>query len=93
MSNQSNWIINPDIVLREESDEWALLFDPTSGQVVGVNPVGALIWKLLDGQHSIDRIAESVQAEFSGVPDTIHTEVKTFIDQLIERGFIGNVLG
>jgi SynChlorMet cassette protein ScmD len=88
----AKWVVNPDIVLREESDEWALLFNPADGQVVGVNPVGASIWKLLDGRNSIDIIIERIESEFSGVPDAVQTEVERFIDQLIERGFIGKVV-
>ncbi len=92
MNGKKIWIANFDIVLREEMDDWALLFDPGTGQVVGVNPVGAAIWKLLDGKHSIDMIIHSIQQEFSGSPESIAKDVDTFIDQLIERGFIGKAI-
>ena len=42
-------VTNPSIVFREEFDDWALLFDPDTGESYGVNPVGAFIWKELRG--------------------------------------------
>ena len=36
-------VANPSIVFREELDDWALLFDPDTGEAYGINPVGAYI--------------------------------------------------
>ena len=42
-------IANPLVVLREEFDDWAILFDPDTGNAFGLNPTGVYLWKLLDG--------------------------------------------
>ena len=55
MSRADRPIANPLSVLREEFDDWALLFDPDSGKVVGLNPVSVFIWKRLDGNHTQTR--------------------------------------
>lgn len=34
---------NPLIVLREEFDDWAILFDPGTGDAFGLNPVAVFI--------------------------------------------------
>jgi hypothetical protein len=47
-----NPVANPLIVLREEFDDWAILFDPDTGNAFGLNPTGVFIWKLLDGKPS-----------------------------------------
>jgi len=86
-------IANTEIVLREESDDWAVLFDPNSGQVVGINPVGSFIWKLLDGKHSLDQIADAINRTFSDPPVNIPEEVRGFTESLIERGFAGKIIG
>jgi len=91
MNNSEKWIANPEVVLRVESDEWALLFDPESGQVVGVNPVGAAVWKLMDGKNSPAQIAEQVKNDFTDAPESILEEIHTFFNSLVERGFIGKV--
>ncbi len=84
-------IANPDVVLREEMDNWAVLFDAASGQVVGINPVGVVIWKHLDGKHSITDIARCIREAFSDTPDDIEDEIVQFFDKLSERGFVGKV--
>ena len=38
-------IANPLAVLREEFDNWAILFDPATGNAFGLNPVGVLLRK------------------------------------------------
>ena len=93
MNNDSCWIASPDVVLRQEMDDWALLFEPSTGQVVGVNPVGVEVWKLLDGSHSLDEIVSELKNKFTGVPDNLNDEVQAFFKSLIERGFIGKVTG
>ena len=47
-------IANPIIVLREEFDDWAVLFNPETADAVGTNPVGVAVWKQMDGQRSIE---------------------------------------
>jgi len=45
-------IANPVVLLREEFDDWAILFNPdaTLGfSGFGLNPTGVYVWKLLDG--------------------------------------------
>lgn len=41
-------VANPLIVLHEEFDDWAILFDPDRGNAFGLNPTGIFVWKLLD---------------------------------------------
>jgi len=49
MSKVDRPIANPLAVLREEFDEWALLSDPDTGNLVDLNPVSVFIWKYLSG--------------------------------------------
>jgi SynChlorMet cassette protein ScmD len=55
-------LANPLVVLREEFDDWAILFDPDTGHAYGLNPVSVFIWKHLDGKHTMANILESLQA-------------------------------
>ena len=57
MESSNKPIANPVAVLREEFDDWAVLFNPDTADAVGINPVGVAMWKLLDGQHGLDEIA------------------------------------
>lgn len=82
-------IANSLIVLREEFDNWAILFDPDSGEAKGLNPTGVFIWKLLDGTHTMRDIASEVSVECKNVPDNIESDVKEFVSSLTERGWAG----
>ena len=89
MENKGYPIADPVVVLKEEFDDWALLFNPDTRDTVGIDPVGVQIWKLMDGKHDIHMVVEEIKQRFSEVPDTVEQEVQAFIDNLVERGFLG----
>ncbi len=66
---QKNPIANPLIVLREEFDDWAILFDPDTGNAFGLNPTGVFIWKHLDGKNGVEDIIKKLQDEADDVPE------------------------
>lgn len=82
-------IANPIVVMREEFDDWAVLFDPDTAKAVGVNPVGVAIWKLLDGRHTLGQIAAELRKQFSDTTEKVEDDVIAFIQQLADNGFIG----
>ena len=49
MSNRDKPIRNPYVALREEFNDWAVLFDPDTGRRFNLSPTGIYVWKLLDG--------------------------------------------
>ena len=82
-------IANPTVVLREEFDDWAILFNPDTADAVGTNPVGVAVWKLMDGSHSLEEIIAEIKDQFADVPDAAAKEVTAFVKDLAERGFVG----
>jgi SynChlorMet cassette protein ScmD len=82
-------IANPMIVFREEFDDWAILFDPDTGKSFGINPVAALIWKLLDGKHDLDEILKEIKSSFSDSPQDLESDAREFMNKLVEIGFAG----
>jgi SynChlorMet cassette protein ScmD len=82
-------VANPTVVLREEFDDWAILFNPDTADAVGTNPVGVAVWKLMDGRHSLEEIVAEIKDQFSDVPDAAPQDVTSFIKDLAERGFVG----
>lgn len=75
-------IANPDAVLREEFDDWAVLFEPSSGEAVGVGPVGVAIWERLDGQRTLAQVAAEIEALCEDAPDTVLEDTLAFVDDL-----------
>jgi len=89
MSFSDKPVANPVAVLREEFDDWAVLFNPDTADAVGVGPVGVMIWKLMDGSHTVSDIAASLSESFSDVPANVAEDLAAFIEDLNSRGFIG----
>jgi SynChlorMet cassette protein ScmD len=89
MSKIDNPIANPLVVLREEFDDWAILFDPDSGDAHGLNPIGVFVWKLLDGKHTINDIIEEVKSSCEEVSLDVNKDVNEFIEELTTKGLIG----
>lgn len=90
MSSDTKHIVNPLIVLREEFDDWAVLFDPDTGEAHGIDPTGVYIWKQLDGKHSVTDIVKGLQENFDEVPENAAKEVHEFLNDLQERGYIAH---
>jgi SynChlorMet cassette protein ScmD len=82
-------IANPLVVLREEFDDWAVLFNPENADAIGMNPVGVAVWKRMNGARTLDQIVAEIKKEFADPPETILTEVSEFVDKLMAGGFVG----
>ena len=82
-------IANPVVVLREEFDDWAVLFNPDNARALGINPVGVAVWKGMNGKSSLEEIVSEIMNRFEGVPETLSDEVTNFVSTLAEEGFVG----
>jgi len=88
--NLVEYIKNPDVVLREEDIDGALLFNPDTNQIKVLNTTGLFIWKLCEKKHNITNIIKALKNSFDQVPDDkAEDQVKTFINEMKESGFIG----
>jgi len=92
MKEEKNPIINPFVILREEFDDWAILFNPDTSHGFGLNPVGVYVWKLLDGKHSIHDIAEALHRDAREVPRDAVGHIITFVEELAGHGLVGHDL-
>ena len=79
---------NEQVVLREEFDDWALLFDPDTGKVCGVNPVGVQVWKLIDGERTGADICRLIRDQYPDAPDSVEEDVAAFVNEISEKGYI-----
>lgn len=90
MNESKNPIANQALVLREEFDDWAVLFDPDSGEAYGLDPVGVFLWKRFDGKHDVNMlVAELREACEDEVPQEAREHVSSFIEKLEKKGFVG----
>ena len=89
MNQTDKPIANPVVVLREEFDDWAVLFNPDTADAMGTNPVGVAVWKRMDGRKTLGAIVSEIKDSFEGAPDAVSGEVTAFVDRLAENGFVG----
>jgi len=89
ISRRDKPIANPLVVLREEFDDWAVLFNPDTARALGINPVGVAVWKGMDGKSSLEEIVSEIKDCFEGVPENAFQEVTSFVNTLTEEGFVG----
>lgn len=89
MNQTDRPIANPIVVLREEFDDWAVLFNPDTADAVGTNPVGVAVWKRMDGKKCLAEIVSEIKDSFEGAPDAAIQEITTFVNTLEARGFVG----
>jgi SynChlorMet cassette protein ScmD len=89
MSTENRPITNPVVVLREEFDDWAVVFNPDTAEAAGINPVGVAAWKMMDGSRTVEEIVAAIREQFDDVPETAPEEIAAFVENLAEKGFVG----
>ncbi len=80
---------NPVAVLREEFDDWAVLFNPDNAKALGINPTGVAVWKALNESKELEDVISEIKENFSNVPETVEKDVSEFIEVLTRDGFVG----
>lgn len=76
------------VVLREESDNWALLFDADTSSIVGLNPIGVCVWRMLEQNKTTLEIMDFITASYDNVTSHLSDDVIAFISDLAARGFL-----
>jgi SynChlorMet cassette protein ScmD len=82
-------VANSFVLLREEFDDWAILFNPDSGEGFGLSPTGVYAWKLLDGEHTIVDMLNEIHALAEDVPAEAEDHIKVFVETLVAEGLAG----
>ncbi len=89
MGDDEKPIANPHVVLREEFDDWAVLFNPDADlgyAGFGLNPTGVHLWKLLDGEHALDDLVDEIARFSESVPEESRDHIRAFVDTLALKG-------
>jgi len=79
---------NPVIVLREEFDDWAVLYNPDTSDAIGINSIGVDIWKKLNTGKSIIELLREMQSEYDNFSQDAEIEVFEFIRDLRQRNML-----
>jgi coenzyme PQQ synthesis protein D (PqqD) len=76
----------PDLAWQTVGEE-GIVVDLQGREVLGLNPVGALVWSLLPG-HDEDAMVGEVVRRFDTDADTARRDVRAFVAELRRRGLL-----
>jgi hypothetical protein len=80
---------NPKIVARELGDPpRAVLLHLETGAYHGLNPVGFVVWELIDGQRTVSDLVDGVRARIANAPPQVEQDVTTFLEAGLARDLI-----
>jgi len=80
---------NDQVVARELSPaEGGVLLHLESAQYHGVNPVGLLIWELLDGERTVSEVIDAVRDRVQDPPPQLDDDVMQFLTDVRERHLV-----
>lgn len=87
---ENKYLRGKHVVLRQEFDNWGILFDADSGEAYVVDPVAICIWQQLDGEKTVSDILQFVKENFTETPeeDLIYSDSMGFINDLIKHGLV-----
>lgn len=80
---------SPRVAYRElGGDRGGVLLQLDTGAYHGVDPIGALVWRLLEGSPTFDELLPRVRGELDDVPTGFEGEIEQLLAGLRDRGLI-----
>lgn len=94
MNNTTSFLANPDVSLREENGDGAILFNTDTDSLLIINPIGLIIWKFLKAHpRTKSDIITHLKERCNDVPpEQVDADVNEFMNDLYTKGFIGEVV-
>lgn len=83
---------NKSVLWRELAGE-AVLLDPGAGCSYNLNKTGTLIWKLLDGQHSIQDITDALSSTYDAAYEQVAKDVEQVLAELRKNNLLSDTSG
>lgn len=77
-----------DSAFRPVADEGGLVVLPDRAEVKVLNPSAITIFGLLDGEHSVQDIAEALTREYDVALEAAIADVQAFVGELAEHGML-----
>jgi len=76
-------------VISDELNGHAVLLDRGAVRMVTLNPIGTLVWQLLDDDRTCSEVVTLLLPNVRGVTiEQLETDVASFLDELVEVGVV-----
>jgi hypothetical protein len=81
---------NPDTAFRKIGESGGMVVLPGASVVKVLNPVGIVVFSLLDGTRDLDTLTAAVVEEFDISSDQARTDVIEFLNELGREGMLAD---
>lgn len=75
-------------VVESDVDASMALFQPDSGHVFVLNPTAADVWRLSDGELTLDQVVDALARAYGTEPAAIRADVAAAVEQLRDDGLL-----
>jgi hypothetical protein len=65
-----------------------VMMSAESGNYVGISPVGARVWELIERPKSLDELCGQLVREFEVTPETCRADVLRFVEEMQGHGAV-----
>ena len=76
---------NPRVEYRNLAEEGGVLLHLDTASYHGINPVGALVWRVCDGGATFEQILSALRSEITDAPDSLERDIEEFLTSMTER--------
>jgi hypothetical protein len=77
-----------DVRVQDLPDGSALLYDTETATAYPITESAAVVWKVCDGEHSLDEIADTLEAHYDASRETISSDLSNLIEDLRSKGLL-----
>ena len=71
-----------DSILMQQAAGSHILLNPGSGQCYALDDIGAMIWSLCDGAHSVSDIVAAIVLEYDAPAETVEADTMELLQNL-----------
>jgi hypothetical protein len=82
--------VRADRVSFTRAGDSIVLLDPGGGTYFSLSDVGAEIWELCDGRHTLREIAEHLAEDYDAPLDEILADARELVDELTGAGLLAD---
>ena len=75
-------------IIETEIDEDLSLYDARAERVVVLNTTASDIWRLADGEHTLDEIVDLLAGAYSAAPETVRPDVEQVVASFLDDGLL-----
>lgn len=81
----------PGVTSRALADGEVMVLSADGARATVLNTMGAIVWQLCDGDHSVLQIAELIGKRFADQPlDRLTADVTQLVDELLQDQLVGD---